>query len=150
MPCNFAQFGCGLSLKKANLKDHEKTCIYRTITCLSPTCEQVHPISSYMDHLREKHANGEIKIRTENEVSQVLNLANYFRTMQRMNRIMGTRLDILFLDDHHFVLTTKLLAEGTLQFHAKILACGDQASNYRVSIRVYNAQKVQYDSIRIR
>ena len=108
MPCAFAKFGCGVELKKAALKDHEKTCIYRTITCLSPTCDELHPISSYMDHVREKHAN-DVKIWTENELILPLNLKTYFEAMRRNKEPSVSTLNVLCHDNHQFFVKTKLL-----------------------------------------
>ena len=151
MPCNYSQFGCTVQKKRDKLKDHEKTCIYRTVACLTQSCKDRVPISCYMDHLMDhlkgKHADKVRSYRLENGAEVAWNLTGIYMEFRSRHGQKAVQLGLKNIshDNNEFFIQVHLTRgqnEGVfLKFYSKILACGDEASKYRSYIRVFNVNQ---------
>ena len=153
MPCGFTKFGCSAVMVKVEMKEHEKTCHYRSIPCLISGCKVLYPISSYMDHLKEKHRTGELISQSGSKISLQTDYIGKFRKERERhpnNVLRKVRYWNLEYDGNQFLVEIKAtqseqeFEHGTafVTFHTRILTAGEAAKRYRVFIRVFNASKV--------
>ena len=156
IPCQFSQFGCKSFLKRDKLKEHEKSCNFRTVPCVL-LCKAIIPIASYIDHVKEKHPH-QITIANTNKKSFTLDVPRHFELLKQrrgehrqfLGRIgIKTVLHLRHDEQNFFVqlCTSQTPYEETkkiahISFYTHMVACRNQASNYRVRIKVSNAQKV--------
>ena len=143
MPCIFQQFGCTVVRKKENMKAHETACHYRTISCLHFKCKEVSPISSYLDHLKEKHNSKAVKICDTNEVKWASNFNKYFHDLNLKGRGIAQKIVCLVQNGYHFIIDMQISFTGSTKFYTKILACGDESEKYRACIRILSRTKVR-------
>ena len=145
-------------MQRVDLKEHEKSCHYRTIPCLIYGCKELYPISSYMDHLKEKHKSGDPKVSFQlgSGISLQTDYIGKFRNerdrhpddqdrLLRKIRYLNLQLNgNQFLVEIMASQSVQEFEDGTcfMTFNTKILTTGEEAKNYRVFIKVFNASKV--------
>ena len=155
MSCAYKQYGCSVLLKRVQMQEHHKTCIYRTISCLIHGCNEICSIDAYPDHLKLKHRRKKpyVIFRSSYEACLRINFMELFgkrRLQPHEQNLTFQRYYILEYNSHTFLVEIcckqslqELFKEtATLQLSTRFLSAGQEAPDYRVFIKVYNSEKV--------
>lgn len=60
-PCLYLSNGCNHEFEVKDLEDHEKSCLFRPITCPSQACSLTFPFNGILEHYQDKHPKFEFK-----------------------------------------------------------------------------------------
>ena len=149
MRCSYSQTGCQMYLKRTELKDHEKHCRFRTISCLIHHCNELCFVRDYIDHIKEKHRKNAPYVFFRQ--SKVVDY-KYYGFLENWGFLREPSVKYLCLEheNRHFLIT--MIAQHTVQeyeqgtatvlFHTRLLTSDSEAADYRVCIKIYNKQKV--------
>jgi len=57
LPCKYRTDGCVEVMSQVDRAAHEKTCLFRTFTCLVDDCDQAYSVSEMVQHLKSSHCD---------------------------------------------------------------------------------------------